>query len=231
LACALVLTGCGGGGSNDITERPLVRLFNASIDASDLVARFDDRQFAGPVDVVSSQPNFVSVEDLDADLSIRTEGEEEDLDIISFAPERDKSYLIFAIGLRDFGTSFLKRLRVETLEVDRSLPNASKARVVVLNGFLGNAEFDPPNVDLRDGEFPQFPFNDLAFGATSVREVDAGTRTYQLRPNDSELVYTTAEIDFRAGKIYFILLTGEDGGTADRAPKITPFEFEAIDEL
>jgi len=221
-AMVAVLVGCGGGGGESTTTYRQIRAINASPDSGSVDFLLNDTKIASAIPYLGSSSDFVKYKSQDYDLTVKNPGATETLDVLAFTPPANKSLVALISGLKDFGTQFDKRLRVTNFSVDRTIPNGSKARLIVLNAFVAADGASNPTVDFQDGDRPRFPVKDLAFNANDTVEVDAGTYNYEVRPSDSELVYVSSSLTFQAGKIYLVVISGQDGGTGAREPKITP---------
>ncbi len=225
LLVALVVGCGGGGGGRSAANDPFIRFVNASPDSTSIQAEYDFQTFGPALPYLSASPGFTIFEPKDSDLSIREAASPEALDTISFVPERTSSYIMLTLGLRDFGDEFAKRIRPRPFEIDRSLPNGSKARVIFVNCFCEESGFSNPNVDFQDGDRPRFKFSDVGFANISTQLLDVGTYAFQARRAGSELVYASADLTFEAGKIYLALFTGIRNAAGDRQPKIVTYEL------
>ena len=217
------MVGCGGGGGGASTKTyPQIRAINASPDAGSVDFLLNDTKIASGIGYLGSSADFVKHKSEDYDLTIQNPGSAESLDVLAFTPPENKSIITLASGLKDFGTEFDKRIRVTDFQVDRTIPNGSKARLIVLNTFVAAAGASNQTIDFQDGDRPRFPVTGLDFDENGVVEVDAGTYTYEARRAGSDLVYVSSTLTFQAGKIYLVVVSGQDGGTGALEPKITP---------
>jgi hypothetical protein len=218
-----VLVGCGGGGGGTSTKAyPQLRAVNASPDSGTVDFLLNDTKIASAIGYLGSSADFVKYKSEDYDLTVKNPGAPESLDVLAFTPPENKSLIALISGLKDFGTEFDKRVRVTNFQVDRTIPNGSKARLIVLNAFIAASGASNQTIDFQDGDRPRFPVTGLDFDENGVVEVDAGTYTYEARRADSDLIYVSSSLTFQAGKIYLVVISGQDGGTGALEPKITP---------
>jgi hypothetical protein len=207
-----------------VDQSPQVRTINAILGVSNLETRIDDTLVASGVPYAAPSNSFVSTPAADSDFRIRRSGDPDDLDVLAFVTGQTQSYLAIGIGKFDFGTEFSKRPLLNVLNVDRSTPNGTKARIIVINGFLGEPGFDPPTLDFQDGELPQFPIRNLDFREVTSRIIDAGTYTFEVRRSESPEVVTSQALTFGTGRVYAVLISGEQGN-ASAPPSITSIEL------
>jgi hypothetical protein len=226
---AWTLWGCGGGGggTTDTPRTPAVRAVNASPDSTALDFLLDDRTVGSKLPYLGSAADFANVDAGDYDLIVRENAEGSDIDNLVVSLTGQRSMVAVAVGLKNFGTENLKRLRVVPIEVDRSLPNGNKARLIVVNGFSRATGFETPSVDFQDGENPQFKLEDIEFGRSKAMVIDAGSVNFQARRSDSELVYAEGTQTFGPGKIYLAVVAGIEGEAGTKAPRIHYVELRA----
>ncbi|MDX2064149.1 MAG: hypothetical protein SFX74_00245 [Fimbriimonadaceae bacterium] len=221
----MTVVGCGGsGGGGGTDQSPQVRSINAVLGVSNLETRINDTLVSSGVPYAAPSNAFVSTPAADADFRIRRAGDPDDLDVLAFVTGQTLSYLVVGIGKLDFGTDVSKRPLLNVINVDRSTPNGTKARIIVINGFLGAPGFDAPTVDFQDGELPQFPIRNLDFREANTRIIDAGSYTFEVRRSESPEMITSQALTFVSGRVYAVLISGEQGNAA-APPTITSIEL------
>lgn len=228
---ALLISGCGGSGVNaNLPPDPLVQFFNCSPDSVPLTFGFDDDIVANGLGYLGSTPGFAERIPGEQDVyALPTAGG----DIIwseVTSLERDKSYIILAYGLQNFGTETEKRLRIAILTTNRTAPNNS-ARIIILHAYNRKPGFDTPLVDFQNpGQNPQYKQEGITFGNRVELTVNAGSYTFVARRTNTEDEITPQVTkNFEAGKIYFAVISGIEEGAGALAPKISFFDVPAKD--
>ncbi|MCO5298289.1 MAG: DUF4397 domain-containing protein [Fimbriimonadaceae bacterium] len=223
----LLAVGCGGSGGNGSLPNPLVRVINVSPDSVALDLLIDDTTIASAIAYLGSTPDFVSVDPGDRDVVTLEHGTTLELtaEVQTFA--KNKSYLAIALGLENFGTENLKRLRTLIFELDRTVPNGNKARLFVVHAYSRAVGLDTPNIDFQTpGDNPLFKVPNLAFGTNSAITVDSGLQTFEARRNGTTAVLASGTFTLEAGKLYAAIVTGVEGEAAPKDPKIVLIEIQ-----
>lgn len=230
VVCGL-LAGCaGGGGGGRRTFDPAIKIINSVSDSTTLITRVNETDLGSPLAYLGNTPDFVSVKPDDYDLGVRQAGESVDLDTLGFVTETNRNYLVVHLGIVNFGEEFAKRARPFVYQLDRSFVNGSKARLYVVNTLVSETGFTLPVLDVQDGERPRFRFPDLAYGAIQNQLVDAGEIAFEARLNDSELIYTTGNLNLAAGRIYVAVITGVINSTGAKEPRFQLYEISVRDD-
>lgn len=218
----LVLAACGGGGGGSSPNKPRLRYLNASPDASPLSFSLDGNLRASGIGYLDLSPEF-DEEDADSyDLTVKEDGDNPDFDAITASFGDDREYMVFGVGLENFGTETLKRLRLFVSEVSLTAPNGNKSRIYVLHAFNRATGFDTPNIDLRNpGDNPQYKVENISYGTIGALEIDASTQTFVARRSSSESVYVTKTETFVGGGIYIGIVSGVENAVGPTAPAIT----------
>ncbi|CAN5542020.1 hypothetical protein BH11ARM2_BH11ARM2_27070 [soil metagenome] len=223
LCLALVILGCGGGGTTGgdavVVHDPSLIAVNVVPDASAVDIRLDDTKIGDGL-AYQSASSLSPFSPGDYDLTGGVAGSDVDLWDIAQTLASGQAFAAIALGEVNYGDETSKRFRVVPVGIDRSVPNGSKARLIFVNAFLRDTGFETPAVDFQDGDRPQYPLTNVAYAGSSSESVDVGTYTFQARRNDSELVYAEQSITFEAGKIYLAILCGQENGIDNKAPKI-----------
>jgi hypothetical protein len=223
IIAAATMLACGGSGGGT-PLRTYVKFVNCAPDSSagiDFLVNgvvVNTSAYLGDSAIQSRTPD-------DVDLSIRSVGSTEELDTIAQLFEADATYLVLATGLTSFSTEFSKRAIVAPVRIDRSRPSGNKARVIVVNALVGEADFPDPVIDFQDGNLPRFPFSDLNFGTHQSQVLDADSYAYEARFDNSDLAYATRTISFEAGKVYLVIIGGRVEATGSQAPQISVSEL------
>lgn len=227
------LMGCGGKSSSSTAPDPLVRFFNGSPDSVALDLLFDDSKenktvrIGSAVPYAAAAPNFVEVRNGSNDLILKENGDPFELWAQVIDAQLDRSYLVVAFGLANFGTEFEKRARFITFDIDRTAPNGNKARIYVFHAFNRAAGLDTPAIDFQTpGENPLFRVQDIPYGTPKELTVDSGTHTLQARNKGTEFVYVQRTVTLAAGKIYLALVSGVEDGVGALAPRIEFIEVQ-----
>ncbi len=221
LGAAMALSACGGGGGGSNQNKPRLRFVNASADALPLTFALDGDVKATGVTYPGLSANFFEEDQESYDVTVHEDGNNPDFDAITAGFGNDKEFLIFAVGLKNFGTETLKRLRLFVSEIDLTVPNGSKSRIYVLHAFNRSAGLDTPNIDLRNpGDNPQYKVENVSYGSIGTLNIDASTQTFVARRSGSDSVYATKIATFDPGGIYLALVSGVEGEVGAQAPAI-----------
>jgi hypothetical protein len=226
LFAAFFVSSCAGGGGNP-EDDPTVRVANASPDSTSLEFLLNDDVHVGPVPYLGSTPSFVSLEQDVIDIRIREVGATMELwaEVLNFA--NDNHFLLVAAGLENYGTEVEKRLRLVTVNVNRTAPNGNKARLYVLHGYSRQSGFQTPAIDFQTpGDNPQFEIEEIDFGTTKDVEVDSGALIFEARRTGTQNVLVSAPVTLGAGKIYLVIVSGIEGATGVQAPQISLIELQ-----
>ena len=220
---ALALFGCGGGGGNGgggSSSRTRVAYVNASPDAPRLDFLRDGSSAKSGV-AYGEASEFSAVAATDADFSVRASDDAQDLWSETATFEADSSNLVVAVGLRTPPTddtvtppapNLLKRLVLSFGAVDRIAPPSGRARIIVLNALVRQAGFPTPPIDFRDPATPSaISAGNLAFGAFSVQNVNAGVQAVQVRQTNTSQIFATSSLTLESGRVYLALVSGLEG--------------------
>lgn len=233
-----VVIGCGGSNTGTtLAPDPAVAFINGSPDGASLDALLNSFQLANNVGYLSSAPRsgavttFATLEPNDYDVNVFPDGAPENGSISSFVMNRDASILVAAVGLVNYGAEFDKRLQTLIFNFDRSKPNGDKARVFIINGFIGAPGWESPSVDFRNpGDNPLTNVTGLTFANTNNVLIDSGNQTFVARltgtDSDDGNVTPPVTFNFAAGKIYAAVISGIEGEAGANAPKITFIELQ-----
>jgi hypothetical protein len=224
------LVGCAGGGGGGNLPDPIVRYVNASPDSNPLDFHFDT-DIEAPAIAYLGDSGEKSVDNGDHDTAIWDSVTQEEIDAIAFTYAKDKKYVAVALGLEFYGTELEKRLRVQAFEFNKNPPNGTKARLLILHGYLRETGFSTPAIDFQGGNVatynpnnPQFKVTDIQFANSSPTEleVDAGVPLiFQARRAGTENVYASdPNFTFDSGGIYLVLVVGIENGAGAQAPQI-----------
>jgi hypothetical protein len=233
IACAAfttLLVGCGGGGSGSGLPDPIIRFVNASPDSNPQDFFIELVNKAPGITFISASAE-VTTKKGDKDISVQDATDQTVLDSVAFNFAEDKKYIGMTVGLQNYGVETLKRLRLLAFEYDKNPPNGSKARLLVVHGFLRAPGFDTPNIDFQGGAVgsydpnnPQYSVTDVAFGAAAPTEleVDSGVALiFQARRTETENVYAAdPSFTFDGGGIYLAIVTGVEGAVGIQAPQV-----------
>lgn len=223
-ALAAVLTGCGGGGIGPNLPDPIVRFVNSSPDSNPLDFFVDTDKKAPALAYLATSADM-TIKHGDSDVSVQDSTDQTELDAIAGTFSQDRKYVVMGLGLENFGTENLKRLRLMVFNYDKNPPNGTKARLLIIHGFMRAPGFDTPNIDFRNpGNNPQFSSPNISFAAQPVTlEVDSGVSlAFQARRASTENVYASDPgTVFDASGIYLALVTGVEGTIGTQAPTIT----------
>lgn len=224
----MALSGCGGGsggggGSND----PTMRFYNASSDSISLNFLLDDDVVGQQLAYGQSTANFADQDADTRDLRLQENGTSIDIWSEVITLQKDRHYLVTALGLENFGSENLKRLRFVVNEINRTPPNGTRARLVIIHCYNRATGFETPSLDFQTpGDNPQFRAADIGYGASKILEVDAGNQTYEVRRGGTENVLFSKNVTLGGGKIYAVYLLGVEGETGSAEPKIEFVEIQ-----
>lgn len=227
IGAALVLFGCGGsgGGSSAKKDKPSVQVVNASPDSTaldfSLQTATSTQTLGSKIAYLGTSSTYATFDPDDYDVMMKEDGGATEIDRVGFQPAYNQDFLTIGVGLENFGTEYIKRLRLTNIQIDRTVPNGTKARLIVLNAFLRPVGFDPPAIDFQDGDNPKVQFTNIGFDSSQNQLVDAGTYTFQARANGTSNVYVQGDTTLEAGKIYLVVVSGVEDATGAQAPTIT----------
>ncbi|HWP30169.1 MAG TPA: hypothetical protein VNK96_00355 [Fimbriimonadales bacterium] len=248
LAFILLLSGCNGGlfggGGSKITAFNY-RVTNAVPDLGgnssvDYVAQVDgdpnEQSFLGTFSYLQFSNYFEHKEqDIYIDYIVKEASTTNELDAISVDIIPDTSVHILFLGLVNAAPS-QKSARLTAIPIDRGSPSGSKARIIVVHGFNRDATHITPNIDLaKPGDDIPIVSN-VQFGNSTLppdeqdasqysAEITSGTYTFEVRiaGNKDAVLFTDGPFTLQAGKIYVLLISGEEGNSV-WPPKITLIE-------
>lgn len=219
LMLAAALIGCGGGGGTNTSPR--VRFLNASPDTVSLSFNLDDDTLATGVTYGNLTSAPVTTLAGDKDISTFEDGTSIQLDSVVSTFTTDKDHLVASVGEKNFGTENEKRLQLLNLPIDTTVPNGSKARLVVLHAFNRSTGNPTPALRLKNpGTTPLFSTS-VDYASVSTLTVDAGTYDWEVKPTTAEQVFVSQTgVILSAGKIYLVLISGIEAGTGSQVPSL-----------
>lgn len=218
---SVVWLGCGGSSVSTTVPDPIVRFVNASPDSTALNFFLNDDVKASALPFAGSSPPFESITPDAYDVNVKENGASLDLDTVVRTFASDEKTLVISAGLVDFGTQFSKRVRLTFTRVDLTPPNGNKSRIVWYHGFIREAGFETPNIDVASpGDTPTYVSSNIAFGGSAVMDVDAGSQTFDVKRAGVDQIYTSSTLSFTPGKTYLGLVSGVQGATGTQAPGV-----------
>lgn len=228
IAMGLVLMACGGaGGSGSNLPDPKIRFFNGSPDSVALNFLIDDDVEGSQLSFLQSTPDFASTNDGIRDIRIQEEGTSVDLWSEVLDMVKDHSYLVSAIGLENFGSEPLKRIRFLVADLDRTPPNGTRAELIIVHGYNREAGLETPGIDFQTpGDNPQFETTGIAYATARQLDVDAGTWTFEARREGTETILVSQNVTLTGGKIYAAYILGVENGVGALAPRIEFVEIQ-----
>ncbi len=220
---ALFVAGCSGGGGGNSLPDPMIRFMNSSPDSNPLTFNYDTTSEATDLTYLQLSSN-VTVDDGDHAINLVDTVSGDVIDAISSTFNKDTRYLTIAKGLLNYGTENEKRLRLINFTYDKTAPNGTKARLLIIHAFNRAAGFMTPNIDFQNpGNNPLYAVTDISYTEETPRTlvVDSDVSLeFDARRASTENVYASATQTFDAGGIYLALITGIEGGTGAQAPSI-----------
>ncbi len=220
---ALLFAGCGGGGNGPNLPDPIIRFINSSPDSNPLDFFINTDKDASALAYLSSSIDITTKQG-DHDLTVQDSTTQNELDAIAFTFSRNVKYVGLTVGLENFGTENLKRLQLLAFSYDKTPPNGTKARLLIVHGYMRAPGFDTPNIDFQSpGNNPQFSSPNIAFASSpAVLLIDAGVSLpFQARRAGTENVLASDPgTTFDAGGIYLTLVTGVEAQVGVEAPQI-----------
>ncbi|HVT14482.1 MAG TPA: DUF4397 domain-containing protein [Fimbriimonadaceae bacterium] len=224
------LAGCGGGGTGPNLPDPIIRFVNCSPDSNPLDFYINTDNEAPALTYLNSSAD-ITTKKADHDLSVNDSVTTDELDAIAFTFAQDDKYLALTVGLENFGSEFQKRLQLLAFQYDKNPPNGTKARLLIIHGYVRSPGFDTPNIDFQGGDVgsydsnnPQFAATDITFASPtpSILEVDSGVPLiFQARRAGTENVLAEdPSTTFDSGGIYLALVTGVEGQTGTEVPQV-----------
>lgn len=226
LGAVLFAAGCGGTGTSSVLPPdPELMFFNVSPDSTPISFFLDDLEVKTGQTYLQSPSPFLAVTPGDQDMSIAPSAGGDTTWGEAVFLERDKSYLIVAFGLENFGGEPLKRQRIAILQTSRTSPNNS-ARLIVLHAYNRSTGFATPTIDFQNpGDNPEYKQEAITFGNRAEIVVASGTYTFVARRTNTENEITPQVTqNFEGGKIYLAVVSGIEDAVGAQAPKITFFE-------
>ncbi len=218
-----VAMGCGGSAGK--LPDPNYRFINFCTDANLDMLVNDTVQFTN-IAFLDSSTLFKTTESKIQDFGIEETGSTVVIDSQTQTLPTNSDNLFIAFGLKNFGTENEKRLRFLSQPINRAVPNGSKSRVYGMNTYnrsVGNQNFAV--IFKNPGTISTINFNPVNFGDVTVQEIDAGPTTLVAQRQNTETEVATVTKNFEAGKIYFMALTGVEGGVGVKAPTINFIEI------
>lgn len=220
---AAAIVGCSGGGGGNSLPDPVIRFVNSSPDANPLTFNYDTTPKATGLTYLQSSGN-VTVDDQDHDLSVTDSVSGDIIDALAVTLTKDKQYISVAKGLETFGSENEKRLRLLNFEYDKTSPNGSKARLLIIHAFNRATGFLTPDIDFQNpGNNPQYSVPGISYSDDTPKTllVDSDVSLqFDARRAGTENVYASATTTFDSGGIYLVLITGIEGGAGSLAPQI-----------
>jgi hypothetical protein len=219
----LALAGCGGGGGGgggSADYDPAVFFVAASPDAGKLTWAIDGKVLSTPQSFLQGSGTFAKVsKDGDLDTELFEQGNPESFDSRVIKYTLNESTLLLAVGFKNFGTEFEKRLKLHRFVANRSTPNGNRARVYFFHGLMFEAGFFLPSIRVQSpGKTPQYVTEDMALGNASEIGMDAGVQEVVVRRTGTEKDYLKTKLNLVAGKVFLGLVTGVVGRAgADKA--------------
>ncbi len=222
-----LIAGCGGSGGGSSTPDPVVQYYNGSSDSGPLDFWLNTSNEATQAFDTASGA-FESVNPDEMDVILNSAGLEDQLDAILFLFQKDKDYIISALGLKNYGSEPLKRLQLTIHEVNRQFINGNTARLVIINGYNRATGFETANLDFQNpGNNPQFKVSDIAFTQAKTATITSGAQSFEVRTNGTEDILISTSHTLTAGKTYLVYILGQEGGSGDATPKVTFIELES----
>ncbi len=234
LSLGLLYAGCGGGGGTDPSTFPTLIFVNASADTAALDLWLNESALATDFVYLDTNADFVTFKFISEsegayDVLMQDSGTEEIYDSQNLVFLRDTHTVIVALGLQDFGTEFLKRLRTVFVEIDRTAPNGNKAKLFVVHAFVRETGFATPEIVFQNpGENPQFFTPGIAFGSFEEITVDSGTMDWVVKREGSTgtVVYASKTESLNSGSIYLVVVSGiENDALPANQPSINFIEL------
>lgn len=224
--CALtiavsLMAGCGGGGSGGaFFPDPNLHFVNGSPDSTSLDFYINDTLQAAAVLPFTLSPTSTTPA-ADDDVSVQETGTNVQLDAVTNTFKGNTDTIIATVGLENFGTEYLKRLRLLIFPTSLVPPTGNTSELIIIQGFNRAAGFTTPNVDFKQpGDNAPNPVQNIAFGTFRTTTINAGTTEYVIQRSGTNEVYIDQTNTFVAGKIYIALVTGVQGGTGELTPQI-----------
>ena len=222
----LLACGGGGGGGSNLPD-PDIRFFNGSPDSVALNFLLNDDIEGAQLAYLQSTPDFESFEPEIRDVRIQEDGTSVDLWSEVLDMVEDHSYLVSAIGLENFGSEPLKRIRFLIADLDRTPPNGTRAELIIIHGYNREAGLETPGIDFQTpGDNPQFRTTGIDYATARQLDVDAGNWTFEARREGTETILVSQNITLGGGKIYAVYVLGVENGVGALAPRIEFVELQ-----
>lgn len=227
LISSLVLfLGCGGSSGGSGTPDPMVRFYNGCSDSGPLDFYINDDNLA-TLGFDAASAAFEDVNPDELDVILNSAGLQDQIDALLFQFLKDRDYIICALGLENYGSEPLKRLRLVIQEVNRKFINGNTARLIIFHGYNRETGFETPSVDFQNpGSNPQFKVTDIGFATAKTSTITSGAQNFEVRTAGTEDVIMTVSKTLDAGKTYAVFILGQENGTGDFTPKVTFVELE-----
>ena len=204
-----------------------MRFFNAVSDSTALDFSLNGTVDAASIAYGASNPNFVSASSNTYDIDLTEHGQSADLWAVTATLNANSSYAVVALGEENYGTETRKRAQLAVVNVDRSAPNGSKARLYVVNAFEESPGLPTPSIDFTNpGDNPTFSANGVAPASAASLLVDSGTQDFLVRQTGSQGNYVEKTLTLSAGSVYLILVSGVNGATGAAAPAIQQIQLQ-----
>ena len=223
----LMLLACGGGGGGSTLPDPDIRFFNGSPDSVALNFLLNDDVEGAQLAYLQSTPDFESFEPEIRDVRIQEDGTAVDLWSEVLDMVEDHSYLVSAIGLENFGSEPLKRIRFVIADLDRTAPNGTRAELIIVHGYNRETGFETPGIDFQTpGDNPQFEATGIGYATIRQLDVDAGNWTFEARREGTDTILVSQNVTLGGGKIYAAYVLGVENGVGSLAPRIEFVELQ-----
>lgn len=196
----VLLAGCLDDDTTQVTPVPVgyVSIYHASPDAPPLDVLVDNRQLSSRPFVYSDHSNYVNFYTGDRNLKFNTANASSALVDTTFNVADGKAYSVFVINTLSSGLESL------IIADSSAAPETGKAMVRFVN-----LSPDAPAFDILSNNTDKV-FENTAFkGATTYKQVDAGTYSFDVTPSGTQNKSVSAkDIRFVPGRYYTIIVRG-----------------------
>lgn len=230
ISVALIGTGCTGGGQR--FDEFFYRFTNVIADI--LAADFyvDDVLTEAALSYLGSA-DYREVENEEAVVffDVAEAGTSNVLDSVVVNKSDEASFHLYAVGMA-FPGSQQPGTRLVPIQIQRTTPPGSNARLIFVHGYVRAVGTATPNVDIiRTGRIsPEIA--DLPFGESRVSILAAGTYDIEVRIAGTQqgTLFTVPNVTIQAGKIYSVILKGVEGQTGAMEPGLILVEEPTRDD-